>query len=73
MVWEGKKFKASVRIFFEFFQRRFGTFVQLGLAGFIVNIVFSYLPLSTYYSFIADTFFTIATIDMYLNYRKMMK
>lgn len=73
MVWEGEKFWASVKIYYNFFQRRIGMFVLLGLLGFVISIVFTYLPYSTYYGFIVDTFFNIATIDMYLNYRKMRK
>lgn len=73
MVWEGEKYSESVSIFFIFFQRRIGSILMLGFFSFIVGIVLTYLPMSTYYGFVVDVFFNIATIDMYLNYRKMRK
>jgi hypothetical protein len=73
MVWEGEKFRASVSLYFIFFQRRLGTLILLGIIGGIAGLLISYLPLYTYYSFVLDVFFNIATIDMYVNYRKMRK
>ena len=73
MVWEGEKFRESVNIFFMFFQRRIGSIITLGFFSFMVGLVLMYLPMSTYYSFVVDVFFNIATIDMYMNYRKMRK
>jgi len=73
MVWEGEKFRASVDIFFKFFQKRFGTFILLGVIAGVASILVSYLPLYSYYSFVLDVFFNIATIDIYVNYRKMRK
>jgi hypothetical protein len=73
MVWEGEKFRASVSLYFIFFQRRLGTLILLGIIGGIAGLLISFLPLYTYYSFVLDVFFNIATIDMYVNYRKMRK
>ena len=73
MVWEGEKFRASVNLFFTFFQRRLGMLILLGVVGGIAGLIISYLPLYTYYSLVLDVFFNIATIDMYVNYRKMRK
>ena len=73
MVWEGEKFRESANIFFMFFQRRIGSIFMLGVLSFVVGLVLMYLPMSTYYNFMVDVFFNIATIDMYVNYRKMRK
>lgn len=73
MVWEGEKFRESANIFFMFFQRRIGSIFMLGVLSFVVGLVLMYLPMSTYYNFMVDVFFNLATIDMYVNYRKMRK
>jgi len=73
MVWEGQSFRDSIRLAIKFFKDRLGMLILLGFLGFIVSLIFQYLPLSNYYSFIKGIFFNIVTIDLYLNYRKMGK
>ena len=73
MVWAGQSFRASIRLAIKFFKDRLGMLLLLGFLCFIVSLIFQYLPLSDYYSFILGIFFNIVTIDLFLNYRKMEK
>jgi hypothetical protein len=47
--------------------------ILLGIIAGIAGLLISYLPFYSLYSFVLDVFFNLATIDMYVNYRKMRK
>jgi uncharacterized paraquat-inducible protein A len=39
----------------------------------IVGMILQYMPLSKYYSFIPNIYFSVVNIDLFLSYRKMKR
>lgn len=73
MVWEGTGFMESFRLAVSFFKDRLGMLVGIGVVAIIVGVVLQYMPLSQYYNFIPNVFFSVVNIDLFLNYRKMKR
>lgn len=73
MVWEGTGFMDSFRLAVRFFLDRFVMLIGIGVLAVIVGAVLGYMPLSQYYNFLPNIYFSIVEIDMFLNYRKMKR
>ncbi|MBT3283112.1 hypothetical protein HN376_00135 [Candidatus Bathyarchaeota archaeon] len=73
MVWEGTGFMESFRLAVSFFLDRFVMLVIIGILGLIVGWILGYMPMSQYYNFLPSIYFSIVSIDIFLNYRKMKR
>ncbi|MBT5642485.1 hypothetical protein HOJ44_05145 [Candidatus Bathyarchaeota archaeon] len=47
--------------------------VIIGILGLIVGWILGYMPMSQYYNFLPSIYFSIVSIDIFLNYRKMKR
>jgi hypothetical protein len=56
-----------------FFKDRLGMLVGIGVVALIVGMILQYMPLSKYYSFIPNIYFSVVNIDLFLSYRKMKR
>jgi hypothetical protein len=73
MVWEGTEFMESFRLAVSFFKDRLRILIGIGIVALIVGAVLQYMPLSQYYNFIPNVYFSVVNIDIFLNYRKMKR
>jgi len=73
MVWEGTGFMESFRLAVSFFKDRLRMLVGIGVVALIVGMILQYMPLSKYYSFIPNIYFSDVNIDLFLSYRKMKR
>jgi len=73
MVWEGTGFMDSFRLAVRYFLDRFVMLIGIGVLAGIVGAVLGYIPLSQYYNFLPNIYFSVVNIDIFLNYRKMKR